>query len=406
MRAQGMCAALLVVLIPSGASAQSVVLTESEFLSHAMAATPRVQAIRSSVDLARADVLAAGRWPNPRLSWNREAVAGITEHILSVSQPLPITGRRELEVRAASALVEASSERADEEIRRLRADARLAFAEVVAAQAREQALAETASRLRELASLLARRESAGESSGFDRVRVEREVVEMETQRSLATVERVRARAALSGFLTTPLAGDVMVVATPAAPREVPTVEALVATAELTRLDLAALAQEARAATLAADAAGRRLVPEPEVVAGMKSSSAGGGDRGSVFAVHASIPLFDRAQPERAAARARATQAISRGEALRVSLRAEITALHDILVERRGAAERHRLAMPESVDRIERIAQVSYDAGERGVLDLLDVYRTTVASRAQQLALDAAVRATEIELEFVSGWEAR
>ena len=46
----------------------------------------------------------------------------------------------------------------------------------------------------------------------------------------------------------------------------------------------------------------------------------------------------------------------------------------------------------------------YDAGEQGILELLDAYRTTSATRIRQAELDAAVREAEIELEFVSGWE--
>jgi len=56
--------------------------------------------------------------------------------------------------------------------------------------------------------------------------------------------------------------------------------------------------------------------------------------------------------------------------------------------------------------VERIARVSYDAGERGILELLDAYRTSAAARVRQAALDVAARAAEIELEFLSGWEIR
>ena len=56
--------------------------------------------------------------------------------------------------------------------------------------------------------------------------------------------------------------------------------------------------------------------------------------------------------------------------------------------------------------IERIAQVSYDAGERGILELLDAYRIGASARVRQAALDLAVRQAEIELEFASGWEIR
>ena len=52
------------------------------------------------------------------------------------------------------------------------------------------------------------------------------------------------------------------------------------------------------------------------------------------------------------------------------------------VERRAAADRYRTAVANSADQIERIAQVSYEAGERGILELLDAYRTTASARAR------------------------
>jgi cobalt-zinc-cadmium efflux system outer membrane protein len=75
-----------------------------------------------------------------------------------------------------------------------------------------------------------------------------------------------------------------------------------------------------------------------------------------------------------------------------------------VIERRETADRYRIAAVTSAGEIERIAQVSYDAGERGILELLDAYRTGASARVRQAALDAAVRQAEIELEFVSGWE--
>ena len=54
--------------------------------------SPRVRAICASADVARAEALSAGRWPNPRLTDNRESAVGITEYISTVGQVLPITG--------------------------------------------------------------------------------------------------------------------------------------------------------------------------------------------------------------------------------------------------------------------------------------------------------------------------
>ena len=76
MRTVVLCAALVACLQPLDAGAQSLPLTEAEALARLSPASPRVRAISTGIDVARADVLAAGRWPNPRLTYDREAVAG------------------------------------------------------------------------------------------------------------------------------------------------------------------------------------------------------------------------------------------------------------------------------------------------------------------------------------------
>jgi cobalt-zinc-cadmium efflux system outer membrane protein len=405
MRNAVFCAALAGVLAPYSAGAQSLTLTESEALARLSGESPRVRAIRAEIDVARADVETAGRWPNPRLLVDRESVTGITEYLTRVGQTLPISGQRGLHVRAASAMVDASTGRADDAVRRARADLRLAFAQLLGAQSRERELAAALGRLRGVADVLAKREAAGDAAGFDRLRADREVVEIDTDRSLAASDRARAQAALAGFFAQP--GDVSAFVAapgPASTSPIPALEELLRRAESTRGELIALGKEREAADFSVQAAQRRWIPEPEVVAGTKSSSFGDGDIGSIFGVQATIPLFDRGQPERALAQARGSMAEARAAAFRLALRAEIAGWRTAVLERRRTAEQYRTSAGTSVDQIERIAQVSYDAGERGILELLDAYRTGATSRIRQAALDAAVREAEIELEFVSGWE--
>jgi cobalt-zinc-cadmium efflux system outer membrane protein len=380
-------------------------LTESQALARLSPDSPRVRAIRAPIDIARADVLAASRWPNPRITYDREAVSDVTENILMVSQGLPITGRRGLEISAASALVEASTNRADDQMRRARADLRLAFADVRAAQIREREVARARDRLSDLAAILGKRESAGDAAGFDRLRAEREVLDIEADQAVARAERSRAQAALAGFFADSVdPSGVVVDESENSPLLPPPVETLVERAETVRGELLALRQEIEAARLSLSAAERRRIPEPEVVAGTKSSTAAGGDIGSVVTIHASLPLFDRSRPERALAVARAAQAQARADAFRLVLRSQIAALRALVIQRRDIADRYRATAVNSADQIERIAQVSYDAGERGILELLDAHRTVSSARLRQTTLDALVRQAEIELEFVSGWE--
>ena len=404
MRTFFVCAAAAAFAMTGTVSAQTVTLPESEVLAQLSAENPRIQAARAGVDVMRAEVLAAGRLPNPRVTYNREAVAGVSENMVMVSQTLPVTGRRRFDVSAATARVEAGSQRAQDQIRRIRADVRLAYTDLWAAQERERELTRSRDRLNELAGILGKREAAGDAAGFDRLRAEREVTDVDAGRGLAAAERAQAQANLSSFLPAQRLNSIEAVRPAPTLPMLPTVDELMARAETSRGDLVALAREIDAAGFAEQAAGRRAIPEPEVVAGTKMSNALGGDVGSIVSVHVSIPLFDRARPERAAAQARGRQARVEADALRQTIRAQIANWRAAVVERRAVAERHRAALATGAGEIERIAQVSYDAGERGILELLDAFRTASTARVRQTELDAVVREAEIELEFVSGWE--
>lgn len=404
MRGACLCAVLAAALLPSRVGAQSVPLTEAEALARLSPESVRVRAARAGIDLARADVLAAGRWPNPRLTVDRESVAGATEYLTMLSVPLPTSGRRGFEVQAADALVSATTARSDETVRRLRADLRLAFADLVAAQAREQELVRVRDTLLELTEVLARREAAGEAAGYDRLRADRERLDVEADLALAATDRRRAQAVLATFVALPEASRLVAVARASEPTTLPPLEALLARAETIRGDLQALRHEADSAAFAVRAAERRRVPEPEVVAGTKSSTVGAGDVGSVVMVHATVPLFDRAKPDRAIAVARQSQVNVQAEAYRLELRGRVDALRATVEGQRAAAERYRADALRTSEQVERIARVSYDAGERGILELLDAYRVGWAARARQVALDFAVRRAEIELDFATGWE--
>ena len=404
MRTFLVCAAAAAFTMTGIASAQSVTLSESDVLAQLSIENPRVQAARAGVDVMRADVLAAARLPNPRVTYNREAVAGVSENMVMVSQPLPVTGRRRFDVGAAMARVEASSQRAEAQIRRIRADVRLAYTDLWEAQERDRELTRSRDRLNELAGILGKREAAGDAAGFDRLRADREVTDVDASRGLASADRAQAQATLASFLTAPRLNSIEAVRPATTSPMLPTVDELLARAEQSRGDLLALARELDAAGFAEQAAARRAIPEPEVVAGTKTSNAVGGDVGSILSVHVSIPLFDRARPERALAQARGRQARAEADVLRQTIRAQIASWRAAVVERRAVAERHRATLATGQGAIERIAQVSYDAGERSILELLDAFRTASTARVRQTALDAAVREAEIELEFVSGWE--
>jgi outer membrane protein TolC len=62
-------------------------------------------------------------------------------------------------------------------------------------------------------------------------------------------------------------------------------------------------------------------------------------------------------------------------------------------------------MPAS-EALRRIAQVSYEAGERGILELLDAYRMASDAGLRLVEMDAAVAHAEIDLELATAVEIR
>ena len=382
-------------------------LAEAEAVARLSLESPRARAARAEVEVARADALAAGRLSNPQLTLSRESVAGVAENFLLVSQALPVWGRRGLQLESAAQQVRASELRTDDLLRRLRGEVRRAFVDLSVEEARERELDEALKSLRSLAEALARRERAGDAAGFDRLRAEREALDVAAALGDARARRGRAQGVLASFFF-PVPDPSTLHASPLSPEHgpLPTAEELVRRAEGSRPDLQALEREIEAARLAGRAAARSVLPEPEVVAGLKTSSVGNDRRGSVVSLLASVPLFDRARPERAQASARERLATARRDALRAEIAGSVRGLLIAAHERRRAADEYRReAVPRSDD-LRRIAQVSYDEGERGILELLDAYRSAADARLRLLDLDAASAHVDIDLEFASAMEIR
>jgi hypothetical protein len=166
------------------------------------------------------------------------------------------------------------------------------------------------------------------------------------------------------------------------------VDALIERAEQTRGQLLALQKDHEAAQLAIRAPTARAFPSRSCWRARSRRTWRRRPRQRHRrAGHAAALRHGR--PERAVAQARASQA-----------QAELEAFRACCAPDRGRARarpRRSGGAPPSVSRVglknsgevERIAQVSYDAGERGILELLDAFRTSSSARVRQAALDAA-----------------
>jgi len=383
------------------AGADNRTITEEQVLT-LLEQSPALHSLALEADRARAEVGAAGLWPNPVLFLSRENSAETTDRFLNVSQAVPLSGRLGLERAAAESLSESAASSLRYRRAIVRAEARSVFYQLLESQERLAALVATRDNLQELVRALEAREREGESAGFDVMRARRELAEVEADLSTARVDQSQARLALAALIP-PLRGTELLASGRLSPAgDPPSLETLLARAEA-RGDVEALDRERASAELARRAASRLKVPEIAVAAGSRATDTpAASDTGPVVALNVAIPLFNRGQAAEAIGRAQAALALERRQAALHQALAEIESAYAELLLRRDAERTY--ARAPSADELIRIAWVSYQEGERGILELLDAYRTALAVRLRHMELAAATRESALALDRAVGEE--
>lgn len=392
---------LLVLGFPAAlhaAEPRPITLEEALRLSET---SPLAASLGLEVDRAQAGVRASGLWPNPEVFFSREEALGTVDKFENLSIPFLLTGRLSLEKSAARSGLRATEARSQlARVTLVRASVRERFLDLLVSQERTSTLSVGLSSLTQLVEVLRAREKEGESSGFDRMRAERERAEVQADFLESQAQEARPRADLAALVGLPsyLRADGNLQETPSLPS---LEQARVLAAS--RGDVLALEAEAERADYLARAARRRAFPEPSLTFGIKTTETAGEEgSGGVAAISFSIPVFDRGQGSRAIAQAEGSLLRSQREALSRQAMAEAEAALARAVARREAAESY--AGTGDPDELIRIAGAAYDAGEMRILELLDAYRTAINVSLRTIDLRGEARRAEIELNRVLGTE--
>jgi len=399
------CLALAGLLAPAIASAQ---LTEDEAVQRALARPEVRDLVEGEVDVARGEAIRAGLWPNPVLSYTREETrggpAGAKDDLALLTQTFDLSGKRGRRGEAAGRQVEATRARGASARLALEVEVRVRFHELLAAEQRVAATAGALRRIETLATAVGRRQAAGDASGYDRGRLERERASIAARAAVEGAGLARARARLGGLLggedAPAVTGDLV----PAGPP--PPLDRLTSRVA-SRPDLRALSEEAEAGSLVARAGARAWIPELTLSGGYKGSVVQD-ERLTGFAVGVSVPfpLFDRGQDEalRGSGRARAARARLALETDAAS--AEVRGLHaqaSLLAE---AANRFRAEALEPSRRLITTADAAYRGGELGILELVDAHRGALDAELQALELDLTARRARLDLDLATGGTSR
>jgi len=92
------------------------------------------------------------------------------------------------------------------------------------------------------------------------------------------------------------------------------------------------------------------------------------------------------------------------QGLRVEIEAGIRAAYSAVQFRHRMAEHHIRQLGARTQQLADIAQLAYQEGELGILELLDAYRVGLLSRLRSVELLEAARKAAIELDRAAGQE--
>ncbi len=401
-------AALLVAPVELAARAEPPPrgISARDFLARVGRSHPSLPVLEAAVEEAAANVRAARVWANPSLSYDREEVfAGgraQPENYLRLELPLEVSGRRGLRVQAARLGLEAVRAGAVRDRTALLLDALGLYWSAAAARETASLLQRERAALGGLLKAVRSRTSAGETSGYDRDRLELELDAVDD--SLAEAGRElelwqRRLGLLAGEPAARLdASDALTL--PGRPRAL---EGLLRQALAARADHRAARLRAAQAERELAAAGRGWVPGLVLSGGLKTAAVDERTAwGYLAGLSLGLPVLDHGQGEAAKARARLRLAQAEQHLLEAQVLSEVTTTHGALTRTLAQAERFERTQLPRLERLVRRAQVSYQEGERPVFELLDALRTARGVRARGLALRRTARQSELDLARALG----
>lgn len=376
-------------------------LTESEAIELLLRHEPHIQRWDSGIGIRQADATIAGAFPNPSVGYHREQLFAEStrfEETVELEQRLPISGRRRLQTRAAQEMIRAQqAEIADERID-LRRQVRELFYRLLYRQRVVETHRQSMERIDDTIEMMERRVDAGESSPYQLERLRRERAEFEATLNIEIGRIQSERAELAGWLGIP--SDNSSSLQPRGrllPDKLPD-EQEMATSVAAHPTLVATGHRIDAYELEADAAARWWIPDLIVRGGFKRERHGSTqDLGFEAGLSVAVPLFYRGGGHRDRVRARSMQARATRTWHRESMTARTRGLVRQTRQLIDAATEYE---QESVDRAQhilRLAEQSYNAGEAGLLELLDAHQGLLDARLRQLELAVEARNSFIEL---------
>jgi cobalt-zinc-cadmium efflux system outer membrane protein len=375
---------------------------------------------RAAEASARGDLTQAGLVPNPQLSVGASNLPlrsndsragdgpGLRANLvtsLGIEQTLELGGKRGKRVAQARSALAAAEAGGEDARRAARFEVRRAFWDAIRAREKLKLAQAVRARMEESVRVSRARFAAEDVSGTDLEKVELEALAQLNDLADAVATERTALASLLALLgpaapsAVRLSGDLAAAAGPVDPAQ------LARRARDLRPDLRAARRQAEAARLAGAVAEAAAVPDLTVALGyLHSRAVLAGDNPDTLALTVSVPLplFHRNQGEIAKAQAGADRAERTAAALEARVAREVEAA---AARYRAAAEkvaRYDGGALARADHLLAVAEKTWRAGDRSLLELLEAERTWTALRSDYLDTLFELREARLDLERAVG----
>ena len=388
------------LLLPFAAVGQT--LSEQEILLLGLQHPNFDQLLKSRRDEADAELILERTWSNPEFSISHQEIDGETEVDIWLKQTFDFSGRRQYAIAVAQThLSVIDLENKALQIERL-AQVRGLFYQLLYLQRKSELFSQWVNKFTDVEATMAVREAAGDVSGYDRMRMSRERVELDIQREQYQLELETIREKLHGFIATDRSLDFNSVTGTLLPSAQPALEKVLS-AHNQHPILLSLQKTNEAKTARIRATARGHIPLITFAVGQKViERSGQRDAELMLSASVPLPLFDRKQGEHRRALAEANRAASQYQLL---LQRNVADIRALWIKAKRLTERARSYREHNVvdaEQLVDIVQAAYQSGEKSVVELVDGYRMSLAAEQKALELAYEARQVRLDLDLLSG----
>lgn len=404
--------AILLLLKPVAASADMETepksVTIGQLLHIVRNESPRYAVLLQRIETARAEVVAAGVLPNPRISYGRYDLVsrmntmydGHVQQAVTLEVPVLISGQRGARVEAAEKGVDAATADVEAEYASIVYETRLLFVKLLATQERIAILDETAHEMERLTAIITGRQQAGNASPYDVLRIGIEAKSVETRLETARNDLAGTTGDLGVLLGMPgwkpeAVGNLAVLGVPIDSQK------LLAEAEVLNPDIEAARRSEAAADAGLEKARRERWPVPSLQVGTAFTDNPYGNT-TFGGVSVEVPIFDRNQGGMARAAAKKQTSVLERNLAVSRTRVAIERAVDLLARRQETRIKFEKDVLSKLPDLKSMGESAYRLGKGTLLELLDAYRSRTEMRLTELDLIQAETEAELDALRASG----